>query len=107
MPYIYLIIAISTEVIGSAFLKSSEGFSKFIPSLGTIISFEICFYFLSKTMQHLPLNITYATWAGLGLVLTTVVSIIIFKEQINLITIVSIVLIIVGVVSLNIFGTSH
>ncbi len=33
MPYIYLIIAISTEVIGSAFLKSSEGFSKFIPSL--------------------------------------------------------------------------
>ncbi|QNZ03776.1 hypothetical protein FPO82_14750 (plasmid) [Staphylococcus aureus] len=42
-------------------------------------------------MQHLPLNITYATWAGLGLVLTTVVSIIIFKEQINLITIVSIV----------------
>jgi small multidrug resistance pump len=108
MPYIYLIIAISTEVIGSAFLKSSEGFSKFIPSLGTIIfTFGICFYFLSKTMQHLPLNITYATWAGLGLVLTTVVSIIIFKEQINLITIVSIVLIIVGVVSLNIFGTSH
>jgi small multidrug resistance pump len=109
MPYIYLIIAISTEVIGSAFLKSSEGFSKFIPSLGTInFSFGICFYFLkSKTMQHLPLNITYATWAGLGLVLTTVVSIIIFKEQINLITIVSIVLIIVGVVSLNIFGTSH
>ncbi|PMB81854.1 QacE family quaternary ammonium compound efflux SMR transporter, partial [Limosilactobacillus pontis] len=98
MPYIYLIISISTEVIGSAFLKSSEGFSKFIPSLGTIISFGICFYFLSKTMQHLPLNITYATWAGLGLVLTTVVSIIIFKEQINLITIVSIVLIIVGVV---------
>ncbi len=49
MPYIYLIIAISTEVIGSAFLKSSEGFSKFIPSLGTIISFGICFYFLSKT----------------------------------------------------------
>ena len=44
MPYIYLIIAISTEVIGSAF-KSSEGFSKFIPSLGTIISFGICFYF--------------------------------------------------------------
>jgi small multidrug resistance pump len=107
MPYIYLIIAISTEVIGSAFLKSSEGFSKFIPSLGTIISFGILFLFLSKTMQHLPLNITYATWAGLGLVLTTVVSIIIFKEQINLITIVSIVLIIVGVVSLNIFGTSH
>ncbi|UIF39404.1 hypothetical protein KP718_02425 [Staphylococcus aureus] len=48
-----------------------------------------------KLVQHATPNITYATWAGLGLVLTTVVSIIIFKEQINLITIVSIVLIIV------------
>lgn len=107
MPYIYLIIAISTEVIGSAFLKSSEGFSKFIPSLGTIISFGICFYFLSKTMQHLPLNITYATWAGLGLVLTTIVSVVIFKESVNLISIFSIILIIIGVVLLNVFGSSH
>ncbi len=70
MHYIYWIIAISTDGIGGAFLKSSEGFSKCIPSLGTMNSFGSCFYFLSKTMQHLRLNITYATCAGLGLVLT-------------------------------------
>ncbi|HAZ6321384.1 TPA: quaternary ammonium compound efflux SMR transporter QacH [Staphylococcus aureus] len=107
MPYLYLIIAIVSEVIGSAFLKSSEGFSKLYPTLATLISFIVCFYFLSKTMQHLPLNITYASWAGLGLVLTTVVSVLIFKEQINLISIISIILIIVGVVLLNTFGSSH
>ncbi|HDP4510614.1 TPA: quaternary ammonium compound efflux SMR transporter QacH [Staphylococcus aureus] len=107
MPYLYLIIAIVGEVIGSAFLKSSEGFSKLYPTLATLISFIVCFYFLSKTMQHLPLNITYASWAGLGLVLTTVVSVLIFKEQINLISIISIILIIVGVVLLNTFGSSH
>ncbi|HDH4522564.1 TPA: QacCGHJ group quaternary ammonium compound efflux SMR transporter, partial [Staphylococcus aureus] len=101
MPYLYLIIAIVSEVIGSAFLKSSEGFSKLYPTLATLISFIVCFYFLSKTMQHLPLNITYASWAGLGLVLTTVVSVLILKEQINLISIISIILIIVGVVLLN------
>ncbi|HDH4522563.1 TPA: QacCGHJ group quaternary ammonium compound efflux SMR transporter, partial [Staphylococcus aureus] len=104
MPYLYLIIAIVSEVIGSAFLKSSEGFSKLYPTLATLISFIVCFYFLSKTMQHLPLNITYASWAGLGLVLTTVVSVLILKEQINLISIISIILIIVGVVLLNTFG---
>ena len=107
MPYLYLLLAIVSEVIGSAFLKSSDGFSKLYPTITTIISFLICFYFLSKTMQHLPLNITYASWAGLGLVLTTIVSVLIFKEQINLISIISIILILFGVFLLNTFGSSH
>ncbi|WP_261308835.1 multidrug efflux SMR transporter, partial [Staphylococcus aureus] len=58
-------------------------------------------------MKYLPLNISYATWAGLGLVLTTLVSVIIFKENINLISIFSITLIIIGVVLLNVFGSGH
>ena len=107
MPYLYLLLAIVSEVIGSAFLKSSDGFSKLYPTITTIISFLICFYFLSKTTQHLPLNITYASWAGLGLVLTTIVSVLIFKEQINLISIISIILILFGVFLLNTFGSSH
>ncbi|MGF3880406.1 SMR family transporter, partial [Staphylococcus aureus] len=59
------------------------------------------------TMKYLPLNISYATWAGLGLVLTTIVSVVIFKESVNLISIFSIILIIIGVVLLNVFGSSH
>lgn len=107
MPYLYLVLAIVGEVIGSSFLKSSEGFSKLYPTLGTIAAYLACFYFLSKTLQYLPLNITYASWAGLGLVLTTVVSVLIFKEQVNLISILSIILIIIGVILLNTFGSSH
>ncbi|MDH9161343.1 quaternary ammonium compound efflux SMR transporter QacH [Staphylococcus succinus] len=107
MPYLYLLLAIVGEVIGSAFLKSSDGFSKLYPTMATIISFLACFYFLSKTLQHLPLNITYASWAGLGLVLTTIISVLIFKEQINLISVISIILIMVGVILLNTFGSSH
>ncbi|MDG0842065.1 QacCGHJ group quaternary ammonium compound efflux SMR transporter [Staphylococcus equorum] len=107
MPYLYLILSIATEVVGSSFLKTSDGFSKLYPTLGTIISFGVCFYFLSKTLQHLPLNITYASWAGLGLVLTTLVSVIIFKESVNLMSILSIALILIGVISLNVFGSSH
>ncbi|WP_341636359.1 quaternary ammonium compound efflux SMR transporter QacH [Staphylococcus casei] len=107
MPYLYLLLAIVGEVIGSAFLKSSDGFSKLYPTMATIISFLACFYFLSKTLQHLPLNITYASWAGLGLVLTTIISVLIFKEQINLISVISIILIMAGVILLNTFGSSH
>jgi len=107
MPYLYLILSIATEVVGSSFLKTSDGFSKLYPTLGTIISFGACFYFLSKTLQHLPLNVTYASWAGLGLVLTTLVSVIIFKENVNLMSVLSIALILIGVISLNVFGSSY
>ena len=107
MPYLYLVIAIITEIIGTSFLKTAEGFTKLWPTLGTLISFGICFYFLSVTVKYLPLNVSYATWAGLGLVLTTIVSVVIFKENVNLISIFSIILIIIGVVLLNVFGSSH
>ncbi|PAG66125.1 multidrug transporter, partial (plasmid) [Staphylococcus aureus] len=73
MHYLYLFISIATEIIGTSFLKTSEGFTKLWPTLGTLLSFGICFYFLSLTIKFLPLNITYATWAGLGLVLTTII----------------------------------
>ncbi|WP_407812533.1 DMT family transporter, partial [Staphylococcus aureus] len=69
MHYLYLFISIATEIIGTSFLKTSEGFTKLWPTLGSLLSFGICFYFLSLTIKFLPLNITYATWAGLGLVL--------------------------------------
>ncbi|MGS4202845.1 quaternary ammonium compound efflux SMR transporter QacG [Staphylococcus pseudintermedius] len=107
MHYLYLFISIATEIIGTSFLKASEGFTKLWPTLGTLLSFGICFYFLSLTIKFLPLNITYATWAGLGLVLTTIISVIIFKENVNLISIISIGLIVIGVVLLNVFGESH
>ncbi|HCT0406833.1 TPA: quaternary ammonium compound efflux SMR transporter QacG [Staphylococcus pseudintermedius] len=97
----------ATEIIGTSFLKASEGFTKLWPTLGTLLSFGICFYFLSLTIKFLPLNITYATWAGLGLVLTTIISVIVFKENVNLISIISIGLIVIGVVLLNVFGESH
>ncbi|PAG70521.1 DMT family transporter, partial [Staphylococcus aureus] len=83
MHYLYLFISIATEIIGTSFLKTSEGFTKLWPTLGTLLSFGICFYFLSLTIKFLPLNITYATWAGLGLVLTTIISVIVFKENVN------------------------
>ncbi|HJF67827.1 MAG TPA: QacCGHJ group quaternary ammonium compound efflux SMR transporter [Staphylococcus kloosii] len=107
MVYLYLIIAIVTEITGTSFLKSSVGFTRLWPTVGTILSFLCCFYFLSLTIKYLPLNVTYATWAGLGLVLTTIISIVIFKEQVNLISVFAIGLIVVGVILLNVFGSPN
>lgn len=104
MPYLYLAIAIIAEIIGTTFLKNSEGFTKLYPTLFTILSFTACFYFLSLSIRTIPLNIAYATWSGVGLVIVSLISILIFKEATNLISVIGITLIVIGVVLLNFFG---
>lgn len=104
MPYLYLAIAISSEIIGTSFLKTSEGFTKLTPTLLTILSFSACFYFLSLSIRTIPLNIAYATWSGIGLVIVSMISIFIFKESTNLVSVIGIILIVIDVVLLNFFG---
>lgn len=79
MRYIHLALAIILEVFGSSFLKQSDGFSKFVPTVITIISYIACFFFLSQALKSIPLGTAYAIWAGLGIVLTTAVSVVIFN----------------------------
>ncbi|MED1467595.1 quaternary ammonium compound efflux SMR transporter QacH [Bacillus salipaludis] len=107
MSYLYLMLAIIGELIGSSLLKASEGFSKFYPTIGVIIAFVGCFFFLSLSLKTIPLNTAYAIWSGLGLVLTTVISVLIWKEKINMATITGIILILIGVIILNLFGPGH
>ncbi|MDQ6598221.1 multidrug efflux SMR transporter [Bacillus salipaludis] len=107
MSYLYLMLAIMGELIGSSLLKASEGFSKFYPTIGVIIAFVGCFFFLSLSLKTIPLNTAYAIWSGLGLVLTTVISVLIWKEKINMATITGIILILIGVIILNLFGPGH
>jgi small multidrug resistance pump len=107
MSYLYLALAIVGEIIGSSLLKASEGFSKLYPTIGVIIAFVGCFFFLSLSLKTIPLNTAYALWAGLGLVLTTVISVLVWKEKLNMASIAGITLILVGVVILNFVWTGH
>lgn len=104
MKYLYLALAIIFEVIGSGFLNASEGFSKTIPTLITLTAYVVCFFFFSLALRELPLGLAYAVWGGVGIVLTTVISVVIFKQKIDLPAIVGISLIVAGVVVLNFFS---
>lgn len=108
MKYLYLALAITLEVTGSSFLKASEGFTKLIPSIITIIAFTLCFFFLSHALKTMPLGIAYAIWAGLGIVLTAAVSVTIFKQSLDTPAIIGIILILSGVIIMNVFSkASH
>lgn len=102
--YLFLALAIIGELIGTNLLKMSMGFTKILPTIGSLISFALCFYFLSIAMVKIPLNIAYANWSALGILATTAIASLVYKEQINVMSMIGIVFIIVGVVLLNLFS---
>ena len=69
--YIFLILAIIAEVIGTLYLRETEGFTKIAPSIITAISYAASFYWLSFTLDEIPVGVAYATWSGVGIFLIT------------------------------------
>ncbi|MGQ2283215.1 DMT family transporter [Apilactobacillus kunkeei] len=102
--YLFLALAIIGELIGTNLLKMSMGFTKILPTIGSLISFALCFYFLSIAMVKIPLNIAYANWSALGILATTAIASLVYKEQINFMSMIGIVFIVIGVVLLNLFS---
>jgi small multidrug resistance pump len=104
MSFVYLMLAIATEVVGSSSLKASEGFSKPLPSVLVVIFFGLAFSFLSLALKDIPLGTAYAIWSGLGTAATVAISVVIWKEQLNIWSILGVALIILGVVVLQLLG---
>lgn len=98
---IFLSLAILLEVTGSTSLKFSDQFTKWIPSVITIGSYISAFYLLSLSLKTIPLGIAYAVWAGVGIVLTSLVGIFLFKQYLSLTGIIGIALILAGAIIAN------
>ena len=102
--YILLMVSILLEITATGSLKATEGFTKWIPSLISVVAISGCMFFMSHAMKILPIGITYATWSGVGIVALTLIGIIKYKQIPNLATIFGLVLIIVGVVIVNLMN---
>ena len=81
MEYAFLAIAIVSEVIATSYLKQTEGFTKLTPSLICAAAYIVCHYTFAKSLNRINLNIGYATWCGVGLIVTSLVSIFAYKEK--------------------------
>ena len=99
--YILLGLAIVLEITGTSFVKDTEGFTKWLPTL--ICLFTICFsyYLMSHVVNFVPVGITYATWSGLGIAAITVIGIIKYNQVPNIPTIIGLILIIAGVIIIS------
>jgi len=105
--WLSLIIAIIFEVAGTTSLKISQGFTKGLPSLLTILCYSASFYLLAISLKKMDIGLSYALWAGVGTALVACVGVIYFGEPVSLLKILSLILIIAGVIGLNLAGGTH
>lgn len=106
-PFVFLAIAIVSEVCGSSLLKLSDGFKRLYPSLGVVAGLGTAFYFLSLALQSISIGTAYAIWSGVGTALTATVGVFFYKEQLNVKKILGLLLIIGGVVTLKLASGAH
>ncbi|MFN8435282.1 MAG: multidrug efflux SMR transporter [Anaerolineales bacterium] len=102
--FIILFFAILSEVIATSSLKFSEGFTKPIPSVIVAVGYGLSFYLLSIALKSMPIGVAYAIWSGVGLILTVIAGIILWKETLDWVRVLGIVLILAGIVLINVFS---
>lgn len=106
MSYVYLFIAIVSEVVATSFLKESHGFTRLGPSLVTIVGYAVAFYCLSLTLRAMPTGVAYAIWSGVGIVLIATVAWLFQGQKLDTPAIAGMALIIAGVIVMNVFSES-
>jgi len=104
--YLALGIAIVAEVIATTALKASDSFTRPGPSALALAGYAVAFYCLTITLRSMPTGIAYALWSGLGIVLITLASFVVYRQRIDLPGLLGMGLIVAGVVVLNVFSKS-
>jgi small multidrug resistance pump len=105
--FIILFFAILAEVIGTTSLKLSNGFTKPIPSLVVVLGYGTSFYLLSLALKVMPIGVAYAIWSGVGLILTVIAGMLIWRETLDWARVVGIVLILAGIVFINVISKAQ
>lgn len=107
MPvYLSLAIAILAEVASTLALKTSDGFTKVVPSLVAICGYGVAFYFLAITLRTIHVGVAYAIWSGVGIVLISVIGWFAFGQKLDTAAMLGLALIVAGVLVVNLFSKS-
>lgn len=106
MAYVYLLLAIGSEIFGTSLLKATDGFTRLWPTLGCLSGYAVSILLLSLAVQRgMNVSIGYAIWSGLGTTLIVLIGVSFLHQSVTLVQIAGMVLVIGGVAMLNLGGT--
>jgi len=106
MGYLFLVLTIISETAAVIYMKLSQGFQNKLNAAIAIMAYVLGFIFLTLALKYLPVGIANAIWAGASTVLVALLGVYLFKEQLTIIQVISLILIVMGLVGLNIEKTS-
>ncbi len=103
MPYAWLLVglAIFAEIAAALGLRFSDGFTKPLPTVFSLVAFGSAFYLISLSLVHLPVSTIYPIWAGGGTAGVALVGVLMLKERAGIWKGVGIVLVVAGIVAIN------
>ena len=104
ITYSFMIAAVALGTASNIFAKEAEGFTKIFPSLLSALTIVLCMYCLSQVMKTISAGYTYATFAGLCIIATTIIGILRFNQWPNLYAFIGLIFIIIGVTMVNLLG---
>ncbi|MEO1677274.1 MAG: SMR family transporter [Pseudomonadota bacterium] len=102
--YVWLVLAITAEILGTSALQASQQFTRLWPSLGVLVGYGAAIFFLSLTLKYMPVGVVYAVWSGLGIVGIAIIGRIVFGQRLDLPAILGIALILAGVLVINLLS---
>ncbi|MDD5712381.1 MAG: multidrug efflux SMR transporter [Smithellaceae bacterium] len=104
--YLYLLLAIFSEVVATTSLKATESFTKLVPSLIVVVGYMIAFLFLSICLERITVGVAYAIWSGVGIILVALAGFVFYRQSLDAPAVVGMALIVAGVVVMNLFSGS-
>lgn len=102
--YLYLLLAVIAETVGTSALQASQQFTRLTPSIIVVVAYAAAFYLLSLTLRTMPVGIMYAMWSGLGIVLIALIGFAVFGQKLDWPAILGVALILAGIVVIHLFS---
>jgi len=106
LAWSYLSAAIATEIVGTVFLRYTDGFTRPAPSILAIVAYAASLWLTALALKQLEISLAYAVWAGVGTAAVAVIGMAALGESVNALKLASIALVIGGVVGLNLSGAN-
>ena len=104
MEWIDLLLAGVMEVTWAVAMKAAEGFTKLWPSVITAAGYLASALFLALALKKLPLGTAYAMWTGFGILGTTLLGVLLFREHLSPLQLGCVALIALGIAGLKLLG---
>ena len=104
LHYLWLVIAIVTETMGTTALQASQQFSRLWPSLAVVVFYGASFYFMALALKEMPVGIVYAIWSGLGILFIALIGWLVFRQPLDLPAMIGMAMILAGIIVIQMFS---